>query len=74
MERVEILAGVMGGKPLAGRPMLAAVSWKSETKWSRLPVAGREERGIGVLFLGGPPSRWWWEAMIEDWSWDTRPK
>jgi len=55
MERVEMLAGVMGGKPAAGSPRSAAVLWKSETRWSRFPVAGRGESGAGVAFLGGPP-------------------
>jgi len=55
MERVEMFAGVMGGKPAAGSPRSAAVWWKSETKWSRFPVAGRGERGAGVPILEGPP-------------------
>jgi len=74
MERVEMLAGVMGGKPSAGRPILPALSWKSETRWSRLPVAGRGERGARVMFFGVPPSWWWWEAMSEGWSGDTKSK
>jgi len=40
MERVEMLAGVMGGKPSTGRPRLAAVSWKRETKRSWFPLGG----------------------------------
>jgi len=37
-ERVEILAGEIGGKSCTGRPRLTAVSWKRETKRSRLPL------------------------------------
>ena len=43
MERVEILARVMEGKPCTGRPMLAGVSWKSKTRWSRF-TGGDEVR------------------------------
>jgi len=53
MDRVEILARVMGGKPSARRPRFAAVSRKSETKWLRLPVAGRERAQLGLCFSGG---------------------
>jgi len=55
MERVEMFAGVMGGKPAAGSPRSVVVWWKSETKWSRFPVVGRGERGAGVPSLEGPP-------------------
>ena len=70
MERVEIFAGVMGGKPAAGSPRSAAVWWKSETRWSRFPVGGRGERGTGVPILEGPP---WWEAMSGGEGGDARP-
>ena len=69
-----MLAGVIGGKPSAGRPRLAAVSWKSEINWSRLPVVGRGEGGTGVVFLMGLSSRWRWEAMLEDVIGDAKPK
>jgi len=55
MDRVKMFAGVMGGKPAAGSPRLAAVWWKIETRWSRFLVVGRGERGAGVVFLEGPP-------------------
>jgi len=74
IERVVILARVMGGKPSAGRLMLAAVLWKSETRWWRLPVVGRGERGVGMLFLRGTPAKWCWEAMVEHWLGNARPK
>jgi len=53
----------IGGKPLARRPILAAVSWMSETKWSRLPVGGEGKREAGVEFLRRPRSRCWWEDI-----------
>jgi len=65
-----MLAGVMEGKPAAGRPRSAAVLWKSETRWLRFPVAGQGESGAGVAFLGGPP---WWEAMTEGEGGDAKP-
>jgi len=65
-----MFAGVMGGKPVAGSPRSAAVSWKIETRWSRFPVVGRGEGGAGVVFLEGPP---WWEAMFGGEGGDARP-
>jgi len=70
MERVEMFAGVIGGKPAVGSHRSAAVLWKIETRWARFPVAGRGERGAGVVFLGGPP---WWEAMFAGGGGDARP-
>jgi len=70
MERVEMFAGVMGGKPAAGSPRSAAVWWKSESRWSRFPVVGRGERGAGVPILEGPP---WREAMSQGEGGDARP-
>jgi len=70
MERVEMFAQVMWGKPTAGSPGSAAVLWKIETRWSRFPVVGRGERGAGVVFLGGPPC---WEGMFEDGDTEARP-
>jgi len=70
MERVEIFAGVMGGKPAAGSPRSAAVWWKSETRWSRFPVGGMGEIGAGVPILEGPP---WLEAMSGGEGGDVRP-
>jgi len=55
MERVEMFAGVMGGKPAAGSPRSTVVWWNSETRWSRFLVVGRGERGAGVPSLEGPP-------------------
>jgi len=72
--RLKILVEVMVGNPSARRPMLGTVSWKSETKWLRLPLAGRGERGAQVVLLRGPPSRWWWEAMLEGGIGAARPK
>ena len=65
-----MFVGVMGGKPAAGSPTSAAVWWKSETRWSRFPVAGRGEREAGVPILDGPP---WWEAMSGGEGGDARP-
>jgi len=65
-----MFAGVMGGKPAAGSPRSAAVWWKIETRWSRVPVVGTGERGAGVGILEGPP---WWEAMSVDGIGDARP-
>ena len=49
IERVEMFAGVMGGKHAAGSPRSAAVWWKIETRWSRFQMVGRGERGAGVV-------------------------
>jgi len=65
-----MFAGVMGGQLAAGSPRSAAVWWKIETRWSRLPLVGRGERGARVAFLEGPP---WWEAMSGGEGGDTRP-
>jgi len=54
IERVEMFAGVIGGKPAAGSPRLAAVWWKIETRLSRFPVGGRGERAAGLPNLKGP--------------------
>jgi len=65
-----MFASVMGGKPAAGSSRSAAVWWKIETRWSRVAVVGRGERGAGVGFLEGPP---WWEAMTVGGGGDARP-
>jgi len=70
MERVEMFGGVMGGNPAAGSPISVAVLGKIETTWSRFPVAGRRDRGAGVVFLGWPP---WWEAMFGGEGGNARP-
>jgi len=70
MEKVEIFAGVMGGKLAAGSHRSAAVWWKIETRWWRFPVVGRGETGAGVGFLEGPP---WWKAMSGGGGGDARP-
>jgi len=53
MESVEMLAGMMGGKPRAGRPRLAAVLWKRETRRSRFPVAEWGKGGARREFSRG---------------------
>jgi len=70
MGRVEIFAGVMGGKLAVGSPRSAAVWWKIETRWSTYPVVGTGERGARVAFLEGPA---WWEAMFGGEGGDARP-
>jgi len=65
-----MFTGVMGGKPAAGTPRLAAVWWKLGSRWSRFFVVGRGESGAGVGFLEGPP---WWEAMSVGGGGDARP-
>jgi len=58
MERVEIFTGVIGGKPVAGRPRSAAVLWEIETVveipggWER---AERIRSGVplGATLVGG---------------------
>jgi len=65
-----MFAGVMGGKSPAESPRSAAVWLKIETRWSRIPLVGRGERGAGVAFLEGPP---WWEGMFGGEGGDTRP-
>jgi len=70
IERVEMFAGVMGGKPTVGSPRSAAVWWKIETRWSRFPVVESGQRGAGVGFLEGAP---WWEVMSICVGGDARP-
>jgi len=70
IERVQMVAGVMGGKCAAESPRSAALLGKRKTRWSRCPVVGRGDSKAAVVFLGWPP---WWEAMFGGKGGDARP-
>ena len=70
IDRVDMFAGVVGGKPAAGSPRSAAVLCKIETRWSRFLMPGRGEVGAGVVFLRGLH---WWEAMSRGGGGHARP-